>query len=140
MQSQEKKINKLLESNDPENHKLGQLTLLSILDKRNVLYWYLTLEPLKSSIKANEDLDKKISELLTWPSYTPGIECLAKMVTFIQVNHPSHLSIEKFFAYYNEYLYSLLSHTWTTEIRKSTKSQIPQLNVSKPPTKSHEDL
>lgn len=140
MQSQEKKIKRLLESKDVENHKLGQLALLSILDGRNVLYWYLTLEPLKGSIIADEDLHKKISELLTWPSHTPGMECLAKMVTYIQVNHPTQPSIEKFFAYYNEYLYSLLSHTWNAEIRKSVKSQIPQLNVSKPPTKSHEDL
>jgi hypothetical protein len=140
MQSQEKKIKKLLESKDPENHKLGQLALLSILDGRNVLYWYLTLEPIKGSIKADEDLHKKITELLTWSSHTPGIECLAKMVTYIQVNHPSQHSIEKFFAYYNEYLYNLMSHTWTAELRKSIKSQIPQLNVSTTPTKSHEDL
>lgn len=140
MQSQEKKIKKLLESKDPENHKLGQLALLSILDERNVLYWYLTLEPMKSSIKINEDLYNKMTELLTWSSHTPGIECLAKMVTYIQVNHPTHTSIEKFFAYYNDYLYSLLSHTWTAEIRKSVKSQIPQLNVSKLTTKPDEDL
>ncbi len=140
MQLQEKKIKRLLESKDPENHKLGQLALLSILDKRNVLYWYLTLEPIKGSIKANEDLDKKMTELLTWPSYTPAMECLAKMVTYIQVNHPAQPSIEKFFAYYNEYLYNLLSFTWTAEIRKSVKSQIPQLNVSTTPTKSNEDL
>lgn len=140
MQLQEKKIKRLLESKDPENHKLGQLALLSILDKRNVLYWYLTLEPIKSSIKANEDLDKKMTELLTWSSHTPAMECLAKMVTYIQVNHPAQPSIEKFFAYYNEYLYNLLSFTWTAEIRKSVKSQIPQLNVSTTPTKSNEDL
>ena len=140
MQSQEKKIKRLIESDDPENHKLGQLALLSILDGRNVLYWYLTLEPMKSSIKANEDLYNKMTDLLTWSSHTPGIECLAKMVTYIQVNHPTQSSIEKFFAYYNEYLYSLMSHTWTTEIRKSVKSQIPQLNVSTIATKSDEDL
>jgi hypothetical protein len=140
MQSQEKKIKKLIESNDPENHKLGQLALLSILDGRNVLYWYLTLEPLKSSILADESLYKKMSELLTWSAHTPGMECLAKMVTYIQVNQPAPYSIEKFFAYYNEYCYSLMSHTWATEIRKSVKSQIPQLNVSTTPTKSNEDL
>lgn len=140
MQSQEKKIKRLLESEDPENHKLGQLALLSILDGRNVLYWYLTLEPIKVSIKPDDDLYKKMTELLTWSSHTPGMECLAKMVTYIQVNHPSQPSIEKFFAYYNDYLYSLLSHTWTSEIRKSVKSQIPQLNVSTTPTKSNEDL
>jgi hypothetical protein len=140
MQLQEKKIKKLLDSEDPENHKLGQLALLSILDGRNVLYWYLTLEPMKVSFKPDDDLYKKMTELLTWSAHTPGMECLAKMVTYIQVNHPAQHSIEKFFAYYNEYLYSLLSHTWTTEIRKSVKSQIPQLNVNKPPTKSNEDL
>lgn len=140
MQLQEKKIKKLLESKDPENHKLGQLALLSILDGRNVLYWYLTLEPMKSSIEADKDLHKKMTELLTWSSHTPAMECLAKMVTYIQVNHPTQPSIEKFFAYYNEYLYNLLSFTWTAEIRKSVKSQIPQLNVSTTPTKSNEDL
>ena len=140
MQSQDKKIKRLLESKDVENHKLGQLALLSILDGRNVLYWYLTLEPIKSSIKEDKDLHTKMSELLGWPSHTPAMECLAKMVAYIQSNCPSQSSIEKFFAYYNEYLYSLLSHTWNAEIRKSIKSQIPQLNVSKPPTKSHEDL
>ena len=140
MQSQEKKIKKLLESKDPENHKLGQLALFSVLDERNVLYWYLTLEPIKGSIKADDDLHKKMTKLLTWSSHTPGIECLAKMVTYIQVNHPSPTSIEKFFAYYNEYLYNLMSHTWNAELRKSIKSQIPQLNVSTTPTKSHEDL
>jgi hypothetical protein len=140
MQSQEKKIKRLLESKDVENHKLGQLALLSVLDKDNALYWYLTLEPIKSSIKPDDDLYKKMTELLTWSAHTPGMECLAKMVTYIQINHPSHASIEKFFAYYNEYLYSLLSYKWTSEIRKSVKSQIPQLNVSTTPTKSNEDL
>ena len=140
MQSQEKKIKRLLESKDIENHKLGQLALLSVLDKDNALYWYLTLEPIKGSIKADEDLHKKMTDLLEWPSYTPAMECLTKMVGYIQSNCPSQSSIEKFFVYYNEYLYSLMSSTWTAEIRKSVKLQIPQLNVSTTPTKSHEDL
>lgn len=140
MQSQEKKIIKLLKSNDPENHKLGQLALLSVIDASNVIYWYITLEPLKAHIKQDVDLHKKISEILGWPSNLPAMECLAKMLTHIQVNCPSPSSIEKFFAYYNDYLFGLMSHTWTPEIRKSIKLQIPQLNVSTTSTKSNEDL
>lgn len=140
MQSQEKKIKRLLSSNDPENHKLGQLALLSVIDQSNVIYWYLSLEPIKGSIKEDKDLHTKMSELLGWSSKLPAMECLAKMVEHIQTHCPSQPSIEKFFAYYNEYLFSLMSHTWTSEIRKSIKSQIPQLNVSTTPTKSHEDL
>jgi hypothetical protein len=140
MQSQEKKIKRLLDSKDPENHKLGQLAIISCLNKDNVLYWYLDLEVKKGLMKFDEELNSKMSELLGWSSLKPTIECLAKMISFIQENCPSKLSIEKFFAYYNNYLYGLMSHTWTSDVRKSIKSQIPQLNVSTTPAKSHEDL
>ena len=80
MQSQEKKIKRLLESKDVENHKLGQLALLSVLDKDNALYWYLTLEPIKSSIKADEITTTKTKYLkyfsetyfnINFPMYDP---------------------------------------------------------------------
>lgn len=139
MQLQEKKIKRLLKSEDAENHKLGQLALLSILNKDNVVYWYLTLDSF-TDINLDAELHKKMTELLGWTSYRPAMESLAKIVNYIAANHPSPLSIEKFFAYYSEYLYSLMSNDWTTEERKSIKSQIPQLNVSTASTKSHEDL
>jgi hypothetical protein len=140
MQSQEKKIKRLLDSEDPENHKLGQLALFSILNKNNVLYWYLSMEPIKNLIQADEALYKKMTDLLGWQAQRPAMESLSKMVRFIQDNKPSVKSIEKFFAYYNQYLYNLMSNSWTTETRISIKSQIPQLNVSTTSTKSHEDL
>ena len=139
MQLQEKKINRLLKSKDAENQKLGKLALLSILDKDNVIYWYLTLDSL-TDINTDDELHKTITKLLGWSSYRPAMECFGKIITYIQTNRPSPLSIEKFFAYYSEYLYSLMSSTWTTEERKSIKSQIPQLNVSTASTKSNEDL
>lgn len=139
MQSQEKKIIKLLKSEDTENHKLGQLSVLSLLDKDNIVYWYLTLDSF-TDISSDAELHKKMTKLLGWPSYRPAMESLAKIVNYIAANRPSPLSIEKFFAYYSEYLYSLMSNDWTTEERKSIKSQIPQLNVSTTSAKSHEDL
>jgi hypothetical protein len=140
MHSQEKKIKRLLDSEDPENHNLAQLSLITLLKKENVLYWYLTMEPIKDKIKVDKDLYVKMTDLLGWNAMKPSMEFLAKMVSFIQQNYPSPLSIEKFFAYYNEYLYSLMSHSWTTDARLSLKSQIPQLNVSTTSTKSNKDL
>jgi hypothetical protein len=140
MQSQEKKIKKLLDSEDAENHNLAQLSLITLLKKENVLYWYLTMEPIKNRIKVDNDLYVKMTELLGWSAMKPGMEVLSQMVNFIQVNYPSPHSIEKFFAYYNEYLYSLMSHSWTKDARISAKSQIPQLNVSTTSTKSYKDL
>jgi hypothetical protein len=140
MHSQEKKIKRLLDSEDLENHNLAQLSLITLLKKENVLYWYLTMEPIKDKIKVDKNLYVKITELLGWNATKPALENLSKMVEFIQVNHPSALSIAKFLAYYNEYLYNLMSFTWQSEDRISLKSQIPQLNVSTTPTKSHEDL
>jgi hypothetical protein len=140
MHSQEKKIKRLLDSEDPENHNLAQLSLITLLKQENVLYWYLTMEPIKDKIKVDKDLYTKMTELLGWNAIKPALENLSQMVSFIQVNYPSALSVEKFFAYYNEYLYSLMSHSWTTDARKSLKLQIPQLNVSTTPTKSHKDL
>ena len=140
MQSQEKKIKKLLDSEDAENHNLAQLSLITLLKKENVLYWYLTIEPIKNKVEFDEELYVKMTDLLGWNSIKPPMECLAKMVSFIQQNYPSPLNIEKFFAYYNEYIYSMMSHSWTKENRISIKSQIPQLNVSTTATKSHKDL
>ena len=138
MQSKEKKIKRLIESSDTENQNLGCLTLESALNKDNVLYWYMTLEPIKNTI--NESVYSKMSDILGWSAYTPALESLFKMADYIKTNRPSIESIEKFFTYYNEYLYNSLSHTWTTADRVVIKSQIPQLNVSTTPTKSHEDL
>lgn len=140
MQSKEKKIKKLIDSEDPSNHNLGQLAILSSVCKENVLYWYLELEQKKDIMKFNSDLEIKMTDLLGWHPSKPAMEHLSKMVEFIQTYCPSQSSIEKFFAYYNEYLFSLMSHSWTTEIRKSVKSQIPQLNVSTTPTEPYEDL
>ena len=140
MQSQDKKIKRLIDSKDEQNNKLGQLALVSILNKDNVLYWYMELDVKKGNMKFDESLDKKVYELLGWPLVKPAMESLEKMVNFIQINCPSQKSIERFFTFYNNYLFSLMSHNWTTEQRKSVKSQIPQLNVSRPATESYEDL
>ena len=140
MHSQEKKITRLLNSEDVENQNLAKLSLITLLKKENVLYWYLTIEPIKNKVEFDEELYVKMTDLLGWNSIKPPMECLAKMVSFIQQNYPSPLNIEKFFAYYNEYMYSMMSHSWTKENRISIKSQIPQLNVSTTATKSHKDL
>ena len=137
MHSQEKKIKRLLESKDPENQKIAQLTLMATLNTENVLYWVLTLDPLNNKMKFEEGLFDKMSELVGWSTLSPAIENLSKMVQFIQINRPSVASVEKFFEFYNEYLYNLMSFTWQSEDRIALKSQIPQLNVSTTPTKSN---
>jgi hypothetical protein len=140
MQSQDKKILRLIKSEDLENRKLGELTLLASLNIENVLYWYITLDKLKECISLNNDVDVKLTALLGWKSNKPAIESLAKMVEFIQDHQVSVSSIQTFFDYYNEYLFSLMSNKWGTQHRIAIKSQITQLNVSTTPTKSYEDL
>jgi hypothetical protein len=140
MQSQDKKILRLIKSEDLENRKLGELTLLASLNIENVLYWYITLDKLKERISLNNDVDVKLTALLGWKSNKPAIESLAKMVEFIQDHQVSVSSVQTFFDYYNEYLFSLMSNRWDTQHRIAIKSQITQLNVSTTPTKSYEDL
>jgi hypothetical protein len=140
MQSQDKKILRLIKSEDLENRKLGELTLLASLNIENVLYWYITLDKLKECISLNNDVDVKLTALLGWKSNKPAIESLAKMVEFIQDHQVSVSSVQAFFDYYNEYLFSLMSNRWGTQHRIAIKSQITQLNVSTTPTKSYEDL
>ena len=50
MHSQEKKITTLFNSEDIENQNLAKLSLTTLLKKENVLYWYLTIEPIKNKI------------------------------------------------------------------------------------------
>jgi len=140
MQLQEKKILKLIESNDEQNNKLGQLALVSILNNQNVIHWYIILDSIKDKKKINDDLSNKMNELLDWSFNKKAIESMALMLEFIQKGDSSIESIEKYFTFYNNYLFSLMSHSWPTEKRKSIKLQIPLLNARRLTTESHKDL
>lgn len=137
MLSEEKKIYNLLTSPDTEINKLAQLTLLSKLTKDNVIYWYITLEPLHS---IDSKIYEKMTTLLNWNAVNKPIESLSKIVSFIQENCPNPSSVEIFLKYYNQYLYSLLSHGWNKEKIKTIKSQITILNDDRSIKQSNKNL
>lgn len=110
MQSQNQKIIQLIKSNDKENVKLGELTLLKVLNKNNALFWYLELEPIMQTIHA--DIAINIVELLQWPLYKPAMENIQNIIDHMSKNPPNVDTLEKFFNYYNQYLFGIISATW----------------------------
>ena len=138
MQSEEQKILRLIRSLDEENKNLGQLALLKNLKESNVIFWYLELETIRTELLS--DVKTKMTELLGWSVEKLALENLDKIMSFIQSKEPSPLVINKFFNYYNQYLYSLLSQSWQTQIKSEIKNQIHALNGEQFSTESIQDL
>ena len=138
MQSEEQKILRLIRSLDEENKNLGQLALLKNLKESNVIFWYLELETIRTELLS--DVKTKMTELLGWSVEKLALENLDKIMSFIQSKEPSPLVINKFFNYYNQYLYSLLSQSWHTQIKSEIKNQIHALNGEQFSTESIQDL
>jgi hypothetical protein len=129
MQSKEQKILKLLKSEDQENQNLGNLTLQSYINKDNALYFYLATDSIK------EKLDAKSIDLITTHAGLNAkqfaLENLSKIMETMQQNKPHLLTINLFFAQYNDYLYGILSMAWSKSDRVETRKQINALEHGK---------
>lgn len=129
MQSEEQKIIKLIKSEDIENQNLGNLAMHSKITNENALYWYLATEPFKENI--TDDNLKKIELHLGFSSKKYALEQLDKIIEKMQKNVPHALTINLFFAKYNDYLWGIIANQWTKEDRIKTKKQIDALNYGK---------
>lgn len=138
MQSEKQKITNLLYSKDIDNVRLGLLALSSKINSSNVLYWYMTLGQISKEV--SPELQNKMSDLLGWNAEQTPMEHMQDMVTYMQSKKVDLDSVSKFFEYYNNYLFNLISHKWKVIDRINVKEKIPALNVSEFTAKLNEDL
>lgn len=138
MQLEKQKLINLLYSKDIDNVQLGLLALTTKLNSSNVLYWYIALESVSKYI--TPELKSKMNDLLGWDTDKPPMEHMEDMVTYMQSKKADADSVSKFFEYYNNYLFNLISYKWRTIDRINIKEQIPALNVSEFTAKPNKDL
>ena len=132
MQSKEQKLLRLIDSPDKETKDLGELTLVNSLTKRNIIFWYIELEKRKT---IGDQLYEKIINILGHGK--PPIESIEHMVTFMKNEDIDEKSLSKFFSYYNNYVYGMISGYWPIEKRRNFKKLI---NVNSTTTESNTDL
>ncbi len=129
MQSKEQKIIKLINSEDEENQNLGNLLMLSAINKDNALYWYLTIDQYRKKI--TNDVIELLTNTLGFDCSQYSLEQINVITRHIKTSTPDAPTINLFFKLYNEYVYSMISAQWPIEKQFNIKGQILVLNNGK---------
>lgn len=130
MQSKDTKIIRLLKSEDEDTVKLGQLSLIGELNLNNVIYWYLYFETKITFENIVDELKEKFNSLLGWDvTKKHAITKISDMMSHMQNNNTESKSVIKFFEYYNEYLYGIVSSGWSASKVKQMKNELRDVNI-----------
>ena len=132
------KIIRLLKSEDPEQKRLGELTLIKKANKANMPYWYIKLEPLINNLSS--ETIQYLESICPWSTSQPVINRMAELVTHISLNPCEAYVIETFFTYYNNYVFGMMTDTWDHEKRQEVLKQITALHELRPPKEFNKDL
>ena len=122
MQLKDRKILKLLTSQDSENKELGEKILNNHLTKQNVIFWYIKLE--KNLIIPKADINLKFNELLGWSNEKKVLTCFSLCIEHIRNNHGSVESGAALMHFYNNYITARMTQSWSLQERQTFKENI----------------
>lgn len=105
MQSSHQKIINLINSDDTETKDLGELTLITKLNKSNAIFYYINLHAI-----LNTDSLSKLTDILEWDSRESPMQHFKNILEFCKKNKVDEESIEEFLKYYNNFIRLEIKH------------------------------